>query len=165
MAEEMANKNAAAPNRETESEVAANKSSANGKGGKKSVRVTRARGKKRTVRNVSSGRAYIQATYNNTIVTLTDQNGNVLGWSSAGVCGFRGPKKSTPYAAGKVAQNVCEKAQAYGLGKVDVFLKGIGSGRESAVRALSANGLTILSIRDMTPIPHNGCRPRKARRV
>jgi len=161
----MANKNAAAPDRETESEVAANKSSANGKGGKKSVRVTRARGKKRTVRNVSSGRAYIQATYNNTIVTLTDQNGNVLGWSSAGVCGFRGPKKSTPYAASVIVKDVCEKVSDTGLKEVMVFVRGIGSGREGAVRALHANGLIVSSIKDVTPIPHNGCRAPKPRRI
>jgi len=121
--------------------------------------------RKKNRKYVPQGQAHIYATYNNTIISLADLNGNVIAQSSAGRLGFRGAKKSTPYAAGKVAQNVCEKAQAYGLGKVDVFLKGIGSGRESAVRALSANGLTILSIRDMTPIPHNGCRPRKARRV
>ncbi|OIO51592.1 MAG: 30S ribosomal protein S11 [Parcubacteria group bacterium CG1_02_58_44] len=117
------------------------------------------------MRNVSSGRAYIQATYNNTIVTLTDQNGNVLGWSSAGVCGFRGPKKSTPYAASVIVKDVCEKVSDTGLKEVMVFVRGIGSGREGAVRALHANGLIVSSIKDVTPIPHNGCRAPKPRRI
>lgn len=123
------------------------------------------RGKKRAVRNVSTGRAYISATYNNTIVTLTDGNGNVLGWSSAGVCGFRGPKKSTPYAAGVIVKDVCDKIRDTGLREVSVFVRGIGSGREAAVRALHANGINVMSIKDITPIPHNGCRARKPRRI
>jgi len=123
------------------------------------------RGKKRTVKNVSSGRAYIQATYNNTIVTLTDANGNVLGWSSAGVCGFRGPKKSTPYAAGVIVKDVCDKVRDTGLKEVAVFVRGIGSGREGAVRALHANGINVMAIKDITPIPHNGCRAPKPRRI
>lgn len=114
---------------------------------------------------VPQGQAYIYSTYNNTIVSLTDANGNVIAQSSSGRLGFRGAKKSTPYAAGKVVKAAIDKAQIYGLEKVDVFLKGIGAGREAAVRALAANGLSILSIKDQTPIPHNGCRPRKARRV
>jgi small subunit ribosomal protein S11 len=124
-----------------------------------------ARGKKKTVKNVSVGRAYIQATYNNTIVTLTDANGNVLGWSSAGVCGFRGPKKSTPFAASTIVKDVCDKIKDVGLREVTVYVKGIGSGRESAVRALHANGITVTNISDVTPIPHNGCRAPKPRRV
>ncbi len=123
------------------------------------------RGKKRAVRSVSTGRAYISATYNNTIVTLTDSNGNVLGWSSAGVCGFRGPKKSTPYAAGVIVKDVCDKIRDTGLREVAVFVRGIGSGREAAVRALHANGVNVMSIKDITPIPHNGCRARKPRRI
>lgn len=123
------------------------------------------KGKKKVVRNVSSGKAYIQATYNNTIVTLTDQNGNVLGWSSAGVCGFRGPKKSTPYAASVIVKDVVEKIRDTGLREVAVFVRGIGSGREAAVRALHANGLSVLQIKDITPIPHNGCRAPKPRRI
>ncbi len=123
-------------------------------------------GKRKKIRKyVPQGQAHIYATYNNTIISLSDLHGNVIAQSSAGRMGFRGAKKSTPYAASRIAQNVCEKSQIYGLEKVDVFLKGIGSGREAAVRALAANGLTILSIQDVTPIPHNGCRPRKARRV
>ncbi|MFA5128527.1 MAG: 30S ribosomal protein S11 [Patescibacteria group bacterium] len=121
--------------------------------------------KKKVVRHVPSGRAYIQATYNNTIVTLTDPNGNVLAWSSSGLCGFKGPKKATPYAAGIVVKNAAEKAADYGLQEVNVLVKGVGSGREAAVRALNANGLNVLSIKDMTPIPHNGCRAPKPRRV
>jgi small subunit ribosomal protein S11 len=130
------------------------------KGAKRAVR-----GKKKAVKNVSVGRAYIQATYNNTIVTLTDPNGNVLGWSSAGVCGFRGPKKSTPFAASTIVKDVCDKIKDVGLREVAVYVKGIGSGRESAIRALHANGISVTNISDVTPIPHNGCRPPKPRRV
>ncbi len=123
----------------------------------------RVRKKKRST--VLRGNAYVQATYNNTIVTLTDPSGNVLAWSSAGKCGFRGPKKSTPYAAGVISRNAVERAREYNLREVDVFLKGVGSGREAAVRALHGSGLEVLSIKDITPIPHNGCRPKKPRRV
>lgn len=130
------------------------------------VRASRTRGKrKKAVKRVSSGLAYVHASYNNTIVTLTDINGNVLGWSSAGVVGFRGPKKATPYAASVIVKDVCGKVEQTGLREVHCIVRGIGSGREAAVRALHANGINILSIKDMTPIPHNGCRPRKARRV
>jgi small subunit ribosomal protein S11 len=133
---------------------------------KKPARVTRGkRGKKRVVRSVSTGRCYIQATYNNTIVTLTDSNGNVLSWSSAGVCGFRGPKKSTPYAAGVIVKDACDKSRETGLREVAVFVRGIGSGREAAVRALHANGINVMAIKDVTPIPHNGCRAPKPRRM
>lgn len=121
--------------------------------------------KKKVKKSVKRGQAHIQANYNNTIVTIADQNGNVLGWSSAGACGFKGPKKATPYAAGIIVKNVTEKIKDIGLQEVDVFIKGVGSGREAAVRALHANGLQILSIKDNTPIPHNGCRPPKVRRV
>ena len=121
--------------------------------------------RKRKKRIVPRGRAYVQATYNNTIVTLTDPQGNVLAWSSAGKNGFKGPKKATPYAAGIISKSAAEKAREYGLREVDVFVKGVGSGRESAVRSLHANGIEVLSIKDMTPIPHNGCRPKKLRRV
>ena len=126
---------------------------------------SRARGKKKAVRQVSVGRAYIQASYNNTIVTLTDPNGNVLGWSSAGVVGFKGPKKSTPYAAGMIVKDVCDKVKETGLREVSAFVCGVGSGREAAVRAFHANGLSVTSIKDVTPIPHNGCRAPKPRRV
>lgn len=121
--------------------------------------------KKKEKKIVSSGRAYIKATYNNTIITLTDQKGDVISWASAGVCGFRGPKKATPYAAQVIVKKSAEKAKEFGLKEVIVFVKGVGTGRESAIRALNANGLNILSIKDVTPIPHNGCRPRKPRRV
>ena len=124
------------------------------------------RGKKRKgVRQVSSGRAYVHASYNNTIVTLTDQNGNVLAWSSAGVVGFKGPKKSTPYAAGVIVKDAVEKVRPTGLREVNAFVSGIGSGREAAVRSLHANGINVMTIKDVTPIPHNGCRPPKPRRI
>jgi len=121
--------------------------------------------KRKTIRQVAHGRAYIQATFNNTIVTLTDLNGNVLASSSAGQNGFKGPKKSTPFAAGIIVKNASLKAKPYGLKDVNVFVKGIGSGRDAAVRALNANGLNIVSIKDVTPIPHNGVRKRGPRRV
>jgi len=121
--------------------------------------------KKRSIRQISHGRAYIQATYNNTIVTLTDLNGNTLAFSSAGQNGFKGPKKSTPYAASLIVKNVVEKVKPFGLKEVNVFVKGVGSGRESAIRSLNANGLHVLSIKDVTPLPHNGARRRKPRRV
>jgi len=121
--------------------------------------------KKKVSRQVGTGRAYIQATFNNTIVTLTDQNGNVLGWASAGMVGFKGPKKATPYAASKVVEKALEMVQDYGLKEVNVFVKGIGGGRESAIRGLNNNGLIVNAIKDATPIPHNGCRPPKRRRV
>lgn len=114
---------------------------------------------------VQVGRAYIQATYNNTIVTLTDQNGNALAWSSAGKVGFKGPKKATPYAAGVIVRDVVDRGKQMGLKSVDVFVRGVGMGREAAIRALAANGLIISAIKDMTPIPHNGPRPPKVRRV
>ncbi|MBT4277877.1 30S ribosomal protein S11 [Candidatus Falkowbacteria bacterium] len=121
--------------------------------------------KKKEIKTITTGRAYIKASYNNTIVTLTDQSGNVLAWSSAGVNGFKGPKKATPYAAGVIVKAVAEKSKVYGLKNVQVTVKGVGPGRDSAVRALNANGINIISIKDMTPIPHNGCRQRKPRRV
>ncbi|OGL72336.1 30S ribosomal protein S11 [Candidatus Uhrbacteria bacterium RIFCSPHIGHO2_12_FULL_57_11] len=123
------------------------------------------RGKKHVVRSVPAGRAYVQASYNNTIITLTDPQGNVLAWSSAGHMGFKGPKKSTPYASSLVVRDVVERVRDYGLRDVDVLVKGIGSGREAAVRALNANGINVMSIKDVTPIPHNGCRPPKPRRI
>ena len=121
--------------------------------------------KKKVVRQVSNGRAYIQATFNNTIVTITDQNGDVLGWASSGMVGFKGPKKATPYAAGQVVKKAVDQVKATGIREVNVFVKGVGGGREGAIRALHANGVQVLSIKDVTPIPHNGCRPPKRRRV
>ena len=123
------------------------------------------RRKKKTEKSVSTGRAYVHASYNNTIVTLTDINGNVLAWSSAGAMGFKGPKKATPYAAGLIVKNVADKVREIGLKEVAVFIRGIGSGRESAVRALNANGINVSSIKDVTPIPHNGCRAPRPRRI
>lgn len=121
--------------------------------------------KKKVVRQVPRGNVYVLASYNNTIASLTDPNGNVLGWSSSGVAGFKGPKKATPYAAGMVVKDLMNKVAGYGVREVSVFVKGIGGGRESAIRAFHANGLNVLSITDTTPIPHNGCRPPKRRRV
>ena len=116
-------------------------------------------------RLVDHGQAHILSTYNNTTITITDMSGNALSWSTSGKMGFKGPKKSTPYAAGSVARDAIEKAKAYGLQRVDVFVKGIGSGRESAIRGIQNNGIQVLSIHDVTPVPHNGCRPKKVRRV
>ncbi|MFC1678347.1 30S ribosomal protein S11 [Patescibacteria group bacterium] len=122
--------------------------------------------KRKIPKRVSVGRAYIKATYNNTIVTLTDLQGNVLSWASAGIVGFRGPKKSTPYAAQIITRLAVAKAREdYGLNEVSVFVRGVGTGRESAIRSLNANGLIITIIKDITPVPHNGCRPKKPRRV
>lgn len=121
--------------------------------------------KKKLKKKVRRGQAHVLASYNNTIVTLTDQTGNVLAWSSAGHVGFKGPKKSTPYAASQIVKDVIEKVKDVGLEEVEVFVKGVGSGREGAIRALHANGLNVLSIKDMTPLPHNGCRPPRPRRV
>lgn len=121
--------------------------------------------RKKVKKVVKKGQAHIQATYNNTIVTLSDQQGNVLSWSSAGGNGFKGAKKATPYAAGIIVKNAVDKAKEYGLTDVEVFVKGVGAGREAAIRALHSNGLNVFSIKDMTPIPHNGCRPKKPRRV
>jgi small subunit ribosomal protein S11 len=121
--------------------------------------------KKKIEKKVSAGRAYIKATYNNTIVSLTDLNGNIISWASAGMAGFKGPKKSTPYAAQIITRIAVEKAREAGLQEVNVYVKGVGSGRESAVRALNANGLVITYIKDVTPMPHNGCRKKKPRRV
>jgi len=128
-------------------------------------KVTNNKKKKKKKIIAPKGQAHISATYNNTIITLADQSGNVLAWSSAGLMGFKGPKKSTPYAAETIVRDAVTKAKNYGLQEVDVFVKGVGSGRDSAIRSLHASGLNILSIKDVTPIPHNGCRPRKPRRV
>jgi len=122
-------------------------------------------GKKRVKKNIPVGHAHIQSTFNNTVVTLTDLRGNTVSWASAGVKGFKGSKKSTPFAATLAAEDAARKAMEHGMQSVTVFVKGPGSGREAAVRALSASGLRITMIRDVTPIPHNGCRPKKKRRV
>jgi small subunit ribosomal protein S11 len=124
--------------------------------------VTKAR---KTKKNIANGMAYIQATFNNTIVTITDPQGNVVSWSSAGSKGFKGSRKSTPFAAQIAAQDAAEKAAEHGMRSVGVLIKGPGAGREAAVRSLQSVGFRILFIRDITPIPHNGCRPPKRRRV
>ncbi len=116
-------------------------------------------------RQIARGRVYVQVSYNNTLITVTDEKGNALAWSSAGSLGFRGPKKATPYAASKVAEAVIEKIKKNNLAEIEVFIAGIGSGRESAVRSMANHGLNIVSIKDTTPIPHNGPRPKKVRRV
>ena len=124
-------------------------------------KVVKAKGSK----NVNSGIVHVLATFNNTIVTITDKRGNVIGWSTAGKMGFRGSRKSTAYAAQVVSQDACRQAMGHGLKEADVKVKGPGSGRESAVRAVQGIGIDVKSISDVTPIPHNGCRPKKARRV
>jgi len=116
-------------------------------------------------RSVATGQMHVQATFNNTIVTFTDERGNALSWSSAGTAGFKGSRKSTPYAAQTAAERAATAAKDYGLSRVDVLVNGVGSGRESAIRALTTMGIAVSSIKDVTGIPHGGCRPRKARRV
>ncbi len=127
--------------------------------------VKKTKKKKKIIQTVGHARAYIQATFNNTIVTLTDQNGDVLGWASAGCVGFKGPKKATPYAASQVVKKVVDAVSDYKVREVSVFVKGIGGGREGAIRAFNTNGIQVLAIKDVTPIPHNGCRQPKRRRV
>lgn len=124
-----------------------------------------ARGRRRERKSVPRGRVYVQSTFNNTLITLTDPTGAVLSWGSAGQSGFKGSRKSTPYAAQMAAEGAARRAMEHGLRQVEVYVKGPGSGREAAIRALQGAGLNILSIRDVTPIPHNGCRPPKRRRV
>ena len=125
----------------------------------------KSRARRRERKSVPRGRAYIQSTFNNTLITMTDPNGNVVSWSSAGSAGFKGSRKSTPYAAQMAAEAAARRAMEHGMRQVDVFIRGPGSGREAAIRSLQAAGISILSIRDVTPIPHNGCRPPKRRRV
>jgi len=125
----------------------------------------RTRTRKRERKAIPAGRAYIQSTFNNIIVTLTDPQGNVISWGSSGTAGFKGSRKGTPYAAQLAARDAARKGMEHGLRQVEVYIKGPGSGREAAIRSLQASGLAITSIRDVTPIPHNGCRPRKRRRV
>jgi small subunit ribosomal protein S11 len=125
----------------------------------------RTRTRRRERKNIPVGRAYVQSTFNNTVITLTDPNGNVISWASAGTAGFKGSRKSTPYAAQVAADNAARRAMDHGLRQVEVFVRGPGSGREAAIRSLQGAGLQVSSIRDVTPIPHNGCRPPKRRRV
>lgn len=122
-------------------------------------------GKRRERKSIPVGRAYIQSTFNNTIVTLTDSEGNVIAWGSAGTSGFKGSRKGTPYAAQMAAHDAARKAMEHGLRQIEIYIRGPGSGREAAIRALQSSGLYITGIRDVTPIPHNGCRPPKRRRV
>jgi small subunit ribosomal protein S11 len=124
-----------------------------------------AKGKRREKKTIANGKAYIQSTFNNTIVTLTDPQGNVISWGSSGSTGFKGSRKGTPYAAQLAAQGAARKAMEQGLRQIEVFVKGPGSGREAAIRSLQSSGLYITLIRDITPVPHNGCRPPKRRRV
>jgi small subunit ribosomal protein S11 len=121
--------------------------------------------KKRVKRNVPAGNAYIKSTFNNTVISITDLEGNVLAWCSTGMVGFKGSKKGTPYAAQQAAERAAKSALDQGMKRVEVFVKGPGSGRETAIRAIQAAGIDVQSIKDLTPIPHNGCRPRKRRRV
>ncbi len=159
MAEETAKKADAPEEKVADKKVAASEDK---KAAKKPTKSKKGKPKRR---NLQEGNAFIQATFNNTIVTISDPNGEVIAWSSAGSNGFKGAKKATPYAAQVSAENAANKAKVFGLEKVHVFVKGVGSGREQAVRGLQAGGIDILSITDLTPVPHNGCRPRKSRRV
>jgi len=129
------------------------------------VKAVRKTGKKKEKKSITEGVAHIQSTFNNTIVTITDLSGNVVAWSSAGLQGFKGSRKSTPFAAQMAAEDAVRKAKEQGMRKVQVYIKGPGAGRESALRSLQLAGLTITVIRDVTPVPHNGCRPPKRRRV
>lgn len=121
--------------------------------------------KKRLKKKIDTANVYVKSTYNNTLVNVTDLSGRTIAWSSAGALGFKGAKKATPYAAQKIVESILEKMEGIGLKEVRIFVKGIGSGREAAVRAFGAAGLTISLIKDVTPVPHNGCRPRRPRRV
>lgn len=129
------------------------------------TRRERVRTRRKERKSIPRGLAYVQSSFNNTIITLTDPNGNIIAWSSAGAVGFRGSRKGTPYAAGQAADSAARKSMEHGLRQIDVLVRGPGSGREAAIRALQAAGLNIASIRDVTPVPHNGCRPPKRRRV
>ncbi len=131
--------------------------------GKKKTAKTRLRRSER--KNIAVGEAHIKSTFNNTIVSITDPSGNVIAWQSAGTAGFKGSRKSTPFAAQVAAEAAAKAAMEHGLKKIQVFVKGPGSGRETAIRSLQAAGLEVVSIQDRTPVPHNGCRPRKRRRV
>ncbi len=127
--------------------------------------VVKPRKKTKAVRQVPHGCAYVQATYNNTIITITDLNGNTLGWASAGNCGFTGPKKATPYAASIIVKTIADRVKDFGVKDLNVFVKGVGQGRDSAVRALNTQGFNVLTMKDVTALPHNGCRPSRPRRV
>lgn len=133
--------------------------------GKYSSEVETKKKSKKIKKQILKGRASVKCTYNNTIVNISDLNGGVLGWASSGLLGFKGAKKATPYAATQVVANVSEKIKKYGVKELEVYVKGVGSGREASIRALANNGFELILIKDETPIPHNGCRPKKPRRV
>jgi len=138
------------------------------KGSKKTEELSKAelkRKKKKIKRQVIKGQAHIKCTYNNTMVMISDMSGAMLGWSSSGLLGFKGAKKATPYAATQVVQDIAEKVKKYGVQELEVFVMGVGSGRESSIRSLANRGFELVAIKDVTPIPHNGCRPKKPRRV
>lgn len=126
---------------------------------------TKSTRRRKIKRNLPKGQVHIQSTFNNTIISITDESGNVVAWASSGSAGFKGSRKSTPYAAQVAAEKAISTAKDFGLTKVDVIVRGIGSGRESAIRSLQASGIAVSSIKDVTGVPHNGCRPRKPRRV
>jgi small subunit ribosomal protein S11 len=132
---------------------------------KETAEISEPKKKKKFKKQVHKGQAHIQCSYNNTLITITDMNGEVLAWSSSGLLGFKGAKKSTPFAATQVIGDVAEKVNKYGTRELNVFIKGVGSGREASIRALVNRGFDLVSIKDITPIPHNGCRPRRPRRV
>ncbi|MDD5726130.1 MAG: 30S ribosomal protein S11 [Patescibacteria group bacterium] len=132
---------------------------------KSAKKVAKPRKKTRTVKQLAHANVYIQATYNNTIATITDLNGNAIAWSTAGHCGFKGPKKATPYAASVVIKNALEKVADYGIKDVSLYVTGVGQGREGAIRAFNINNINVLSIKDVTPMPHNGCRKPRPRRL
>ena len=132
---------------------------------KQAAEVSDSKKKKKSKKQILKGQAHVKCTYNNTMVTISDMNGAMLGWSSSGLLGFKGAKKATPYAATQVVGDVSEKVKKYGIQELEVFVKGVGSGREASIRALSARGFDIQMIKDVTPIPHNGCRAKKPRRV
>ena len=130
-----------------------------------SERKAQSKGSKKKIGLIEHAKVYIQSSYNNTLITITDLQSNVIAWSSAGSVGFKGPKKATPFAASRVVETLIEKVSSYGVREVSIFVKGVGSGRDAAIRALVNHGLEIASIKDVTPVPHNGCRSRKPRRV
>ncbi|MFP4531272.1 MAG: 30S ribosomal protein S11 [Desulfobacterales bacterium] len=129
------------------------------------AKVKKARTRKKVKKNIESGVVHIQSTFNNTIITITDPNGNVISWSTAGMNGFKGSRKSTPFAAQLASEDAAKKAREHGMKKVEVYVKGPGPGRESALKALQGVGFTVVMIKDVTPVPHNGCKPKKRRRV
>jgi len=129
------------------------------------AKAKRARTKKKIKKNIENGVVHIQSTFNNTIITITDPNGNVVSWSSAGMNGFKGSRKSTPFAAQLASEDAAKKAREHGMRNVEVYVKGPGPGRESALKALQGVGFTVVMIKDVTPVPHNGCKPKKRRRV